>query len=288
MERIVVTAVPIQNNVTVVTDETTVNISAPVTSIVQVNTPGPQGSIGLQGQPGTITDTGSFVVTSSFNNFTSSYQVDSSSFNIRINSLTNSTSLFVTNSQTSSFIKNNQTGSFAITGSNTFIGDQIVTGSLYIMGSVNADSQVYEVSFLDTDDPTFPIPGYYLPGDNLIVLDQDLITNANYIRDENTISVNSSGLYKIYVQCRLDIATGLSTDAELAVFINDNPYKTYYIKNIKSEDTSAYNFTCIANLNSSDNIRFHIYANTQPFILRTFSKIYNSVISSYMTIEKLN
>jgi len=68
MERIVVTPIPIQNNVVVTTDETTVNIVSPVTSVVQVNTPGPQGP---------IVDTSIYLLTSSFNTFTASYNTGS-------------------------------------------------------------------------------------------------------------------------------------------------------------------------------------------------------------------
>ncbi len=168
------------------------------------------------------------------------------------------------------------TSSFATTGSNTFIGDQFITGSL------NADAQVYEVSFLQKDGPLYPF------GDNLIELDQDLITNPNYTRNTNTITVNSSGLYKIYNQCRISVISGISDAAELAVFINNNPYRTYFINNIKQDEISTYNFSCVANLNASDTIEFHINSVSQPFVLNTFSKIYTSVINSYMTIEKLN
>jgi hypothetical protein len=65
------------NNQIVVTDPTnptTVNITQPVTSIVEVITAGPQGP---QGAPGPIPDTGSFVTTGSFNAFTSSYNTGS-------------------------------------------------------------------------------------------------------------------------------------------------------------------------------------------------------------------
>jgi hypothetical protein len=175
-----------------------------------------------------------------------------------------------------------KSASLATTGSNTFIGDQIITGSVNITGSLNADSQVYEVSFLQKDSPPYP------SGDNLIELDQNLITNPNYTRNTNTITVNSSGLYKIYNQCRISVTSGVSGEAELAVFINNNPYRTYYINNIKQSEISTYNFSCVANLNTSDTIEFHIYSLTEPFVLNTFSKIYTSVINSYMTIEKLN
>jgi hypothetical protein len=51
------------------------------------------------------------------------------------------TSSFVTNSQTGSFITYLQTGSFATTGSNTFIGNQTITGSIYLgSGSIISES----------------------------------------------------------------------------------------------------------------------------------------------------
>jgi hypothetical protein len=97
---------------------------------------------------------GSFVTTSSFNSFTSSYKQDSSSFSSNINSLTSATSSYVLNSQTSSMsvlsssyattasyyketdpIFTAKSASLATTGSNTFIGTQIVTGSLFTSGS---------------------------------------------------------------------------------------------------------------------------------------------------------
>jgi hypothetical protein len=51
---------------------------------------------------------------------------------------TSEISSFITNSQTSSFIRNTQTGSFATTGSNTFIGNQTISGSLNITSSITA------------------------------------------------------------------------------------------------------------------------------------------------------
>jgi hypothetical protein len=67
------------NNQIVVTDPTnptTVNVVQPVTTVVEVITAGPQGPQGLPGT-GSIVDTGSFVTTSSFNAFTSSYNTGS-------------------------------------------------------------------------------------------------------------------------------------------------------------------------------------------------------------------
>lgn len=270
----------------------TVTVNKNVTNVVTVTAQGPQGIQGIQGPIGNtpVFDSGSYTTTSSFNTFTSSYQTDSSSFNTRISSLTSATSSyvqnsqtssFVTTSQTSSFVINSQTSSFATTGLNTFIGDQTITGSVNISGSLNANAQVYEVSFLERTSSAYTV------GDNTIELDQDLIPNLNYTRNTNTITVNSDGIYKIYAQCNIEVSSGLSGDAELVMFINGNPYKTYYIKNIKS-DVSMYTFSCVANLHTTDTIEFHINSNTQPFYLYKFSRLSTSVVCSYMTIEKLN
>jgi hypothetical protein len=175
------------------------------------------------------------------------------------------------------------TSSFATTGSNTFIGDQFITGSVYITGSLNADAQVYEVSFIDRVSSPYSI------GDNTIELDQDLITNPNYTRSTNTITVNSSGLYKIYTQCYLqpNLISPTGTDADIAIFINNNAYRSSYIAEIKNTIAPTYDFSCIANLNANDNIEFHINAQFSTFVLYALSPIYN-VTCSYMTIEKLN
>jgi hypothetical protein len=138
------------DNKLIITDNVKCNsitIPQPVTNILQINSPGPQGPAGTGGgtvsgdyvttssfnaytgsstsqfagtssfaltasyalNAGTTIDTGSFVTTSSFNTFTQSINTATSSF------VTNSqTSSFVTNSQTSSFITNSQTSSMTV------------------------------------------------------------------------------------------------------------------------------------------------------------------------------
>jgi hypothetical protein len=355
-----VTAVNANQGIIVIdnSNQSSINVTQPVTSVVLVNALGPIGPAGPQGPSGSGGSGGDFVTTASFNAFTGSYNTGSftGSFtgslfgtsswafsssqaltasyvaNIvtfpytgsaiitgsltvtgSINATSITSSLFGTSSWassasqaiTSSYVTgsiftstnpvlsasyaltasyamngggNIDTSAFATTGSNTFIGDQFITGSVYITGSLNADSQIYEVSFINN---------IYAAGDNLIELDQDLITNPNYTRNTNVITVNSSGSYRIYTQCRIR-STGTSGDAELAVFINTNPYRTYYIDQIKSTEISTYDFSCVANLNTNDLIEFHINAPQNGFTLYEFSKVYTSVINSYMTIEKLN
>ena len=154
------------NRITVVNpDCPSVNITQPVTNVIQVATPGVAGSAGPPGSAGPVGPsgsfaTGSFVTTSSFNSFTSSIESE-------VNSLTSATSSYVINSQTgsftttssfntftssiesevnsltsvtSSYVINSQTGSFATTGSNNFIGNQVITGSLTVSGSITATS----------------------------------------------------------------------------------------------------------------------------------------------------
>ncbi|CAB4124823.1 hypothetical protein UFOVP54_32 [uncultured Caudovirales phage] len=92
---------------------------------------------------GSNTNTGSFVTTSSFNAFTSSYSTGSFTGSF-IGTHTGSlfgTSSWAINAQTASFyaetdpIFTAKSGSFATTGSNIFKGTQTITGSLLITGS---------------------------------------------------------------------------------------------------------------------------------------------------------
>jgi hypothetical protein len=122
---------PDNNKITVVNpDNTSVNITQPVTNVIQVATPGPAGPAGPTGPtgPSGSFETGSFVTTSSFNSFTSSIQTE-------VDNLT---------SQTGSYVLNSQTGSFATTGSNNFIGNQVITGSVDVKnGNINIESNSY-------------------------------------------------------------------------------------------------------------------------------------------------
>lgn len=170
------------NTITVVDTANNVNVSTsqPITSVVTVAIPGPQGAAG------TIPNTGSFATTGS-NSFignqviTGSLTVSGSStftnigpavFSGSVGStqgftgslqgtasialtasfaqgyvLNSNTSSFVLNSQTSSFIISTQTGSLATTGSVTFTGNQIVTGST--RGNVTALSIASNTASMD-------------------------------------------------------------------------------------------------------------------------------------------
>jgi len=101
-------------------------------------------------------DTSSLVTTSSFNQFTSSYYLDSASFSSSIASLTTSTSSYVLNSQTSSMVV--LSASYADTASyvfqtisasytdtashvNPLVQNVEITGSLFVSNSINTSVQ---------------------------------------------------------------------------------------------------------------------------------------------------
>ena len=93
-----VNIIPDNTNVTVITDDkkivisgdvvaNNVNVTQPIVNTIRVEVPGPQGSKGDKGDKGDTPSTTSFVQTGSFNQFTSSYYTDSSSFESRIGDL---------------------------------------------------------------------------------------------------------------------------------------------------------------------------------------------------------
>jgi len=125
---------------------TTIEVTQPVTNVVTV------ASLGPQGIPGKTQDTGSLLLTSSFNAFTASYYVASASFDINI--LNNSSSIALLSGSFETFSGSYNTGSFTgsfygdgsnltgiisskWTGSNpiTREGNVEITGSLIVSGS---------------------------------------------------------------------------------------------------------------------------------------------------------
>jgi len=145
-----VTAVNANQGIIVIdnSNQSTVNVTQPVTSVVLVNTLGPQGSTGAQGptgQSGNI-DTSSFVTTSSFNIFTGSIQDQVTSLTNTTSSyvLNSATSSFITNDQTSSFVQNNQTSSMNVSSSLT---SSFLTPGIYLVTSSQALTASYATQF---------------------------------------------------------------------------------------------------------------------------------------------
>lgn len=113
----------VNQTITIVNNDccTNINVTQPITNVIEIRTPGipgPQGPSGSNGIPGGL-DT--YIQYNSGNNF-----VGSSNFIFDYN--TNQVVL---------------TGSLITSGSNTFIGDQIITGSVIVTGSVTADNLMY-------------------------------------------------------------------------------------------------------------------------------------------------
>jgi hypothetical protein len=137
------------NGKVIITDDklgVNIEVTQPVTNIVTVS------SLGPQGQAGVVQDTGSLLLTSSFNAFTASYYIDSASFDTNI--LNNSSSIALLSGSFETFSGSYNTGSFTgsfygdgsnltgivsskWTGSNpiTREGNVEITGSLIISGS---------------------------------------------------------------------------------------------------------------------------------------------------------
>jgi hypothetical protein len=137
------------NNQIVVTDPTnptTVNITQPITSVVEVITAGPQGAQGPQGLPGpsgSTVNTGSFVTTSSFNSFTSSYNTGSFTGSF-IGNLIGSASF----STSASFANNSTSASYSVTSSfaNTATSASYALSSSFAISSSAAVSSSFSTS----------------------------------------------------------------------------------------------------------------------------------------------
>ena len=92
-------------------------------------------------------DTGSFVTTSSFNNFTASYNSGSftgSFVGVLVGTASNATTAsYIQNAQTASYVLNAVSASFApSTPAFPFTGSALITGSLGVTGSIIASSVV--------------------------------------------------------------------------------------------------------------------------------------------------
>lgn len=116
--------------ITEIGSDTSVNVTQPLTSIIEVSTPGPKGDTGLTGPTGPtgpMPETGSFATTGS--NVFIGDQTITGSFNVTAG-ITGS--LFGTATTASYY----NTSNLATTASNNFNGSQVFTGS--IQGNVSA------------------------------------------------------------------------------------------------------------------------------------------------------
>jgi hypothetical protein len=245
------------NTVTVIDTANSVNVSTsqPVTSVITVAIPGPQGATGE------IPSTGSFATTGS-NSFTGnqiitgSLTVSGSSTFTNIGPAAFSGSVgstqgftgslqgtasfatsashaqgYVLNSSTSSFITNSQTGSYASTGSVTFTGSQIVTGStrgnvtVLTISSNTASVDLSVGNFftlqLVSGSNTHINPSNILPGQtSLLTLST---TGSATVSFPSSVKQPSGSAYIPTTSTGVDILTFVSVDSS-----------TLYVANIKN------------------------------------------------------
>ena len=128
----------------------------------------------LTNLPVQTTNVSMFLSSSNFNTFTSSYSTTSASFDARITAATNEQDLSY----------------FATTGSNIFVGDQIISGSKYL--AVDTIKNLSGSINLITDGDTVQILG-----SNLSVVNGGVITNFNVSASSLTGSIDYSNLTNV-------------------------------------------------------------------------------------------
>ncbi len=128
----------------------------------------------LTNLPVQTTNVSMFLSSSNFNTFTSSYSTTSASFDARITAATNEQDLSY----------------FATTGSNIFVGDQIISGSKYL--AVDTIKNLSGSINLITDGDTVQILG-----SNLSVVNGGILTNFNVSASSLTGSIDYSNLTNV-------------------------------------------------------------------------------------------
>jgi hypothetical protein len=192
---------------------------------------------------GSLEGTASFATSAShaqgyvLNSSTSSFVTNSQTSSFVLNSSTSSfvtnsqTSSFVLNSSTSSFVTNSQTGSYASTGSVTFTGPQIVTGStrgnvtaLSITSntaSMNLSTGNFFTLQLVSGSNTYINPSNILPGQtSLLTLST---TGSATVSFPSFVKQPSGSAYIPTTSTGVDILTFVSVDSS-----------TLYVANIKN------------------------------------------------------
>lgn len=184
------------------------------------------GSVKISGSiTGSLFGTASFAASASY---IQGYVLNTSTSSFVTNSQTSS---FVLNSNTSSFVINSQTGSFATTGSATFTGPQIVTGST--RGNVTALSITSNTASLNLSTGnfftlqlvqgtnTFINPSNILPGQTSILTLST--TGSATVSFPSSVKQPSGSAYIPTTSTGVDILTFVSVDSS-----------TLYVANIKN------------------------------------------------------
>jgi len=207
----------------IITGSLTVSGSSTFTNIGPAAFSGSVGS--TQGFTGSLQGTASFATSASH---AQGYVLNSSTSSFVVNSQTSS---FVINSSTSSFVTNSQTGSYASTGSVTFTGPQIVTGSTrgnVTVLTISSNTASVDLSIgnfftlqLVSGSNTYINPSNILPGQtSLLTLST---TGSATVSFPSFVKQPSGSAYIPTTSTGVDILTFVSVDSS-----------TLYVANIKN------------------------------------------------------
>ena len=253
-----------------------INVVQPVSNIIYVATPGPQGPAGTGGGgvvgsfvtsswtgsndsqfAGTSSfattasyalniptiDTSSLVGTGSFNSFTSSIQT-------QVSNLTAATSSYILTSATSSMIVSGaftasyyqeidpvfvaKSASFATTGSNTFIGNQIVTGSLFTTGSNTLIGSTILTGSLSITGSTTQIGNNTLAGNT--ILSGSIIVSGAFGTNNPTVKIYGDTAHNGYIRFE-PVFTNIDTSISASyIYVSGSTNDLYF-----SQNGSGYN-----------------------------------------------
>ena len=229
----------------------------------------------ISGSFGSIDFSGINTITASYLEFTQSYYSASASFDSRIDGLENATSSYLTSlngaisssSQlTSSYdtrytlsgsVPNIPTGSFATTGSNTFIGEQIISSSLIVTNEIKGIGNIFLQPDVN-DARYFQIYNTAAPSGNDIHFKGNTDFNyfgddTNYLKiDDSAQTITITGVNGVFVSSSLNV-----TDS-----INGTINATNGVISGSSQLTSSYDAryalsSSFSSISSSFNSRFN-------------------------------
>jgi hypothetical protein len=276
------------NGKVIITDDklgVNIEVTQPVTNIVTVS------SLGPQGQAGVVQDTGSLLLTSSFNAFTASYYIDSASFDTNI--LNNSSSIALLSGSFETFSGSYNTGSFTgsfygdgsnltgivsskWTGSNpiTREGNVEITGSLIISGSstfINIGPAIFSGSVTGINGFT-----------------GSLLGTAESSSYAESASYASTASYALNAGTSIDTGSFVTTSSFDNFTSSYNDTTSSFVTTSSFNDfTSSYNDTTGSFVTTSSfNDITSSFVTTSSF--NDFTSSYNDTTSSFVTTSSFN
>jgi len=226
------------DNKLIITDNVKCNsitIPQPVTNILQINSPGPQGPAGLNADTGSFVTTGSFnSFTSSFNNFTSSYNTGSFTGSFT-GSLEGTASWAVSASQaiSSSYASFSTSASYASASTSA---SYALSASYAATASNILGGKATHIPFFNTDT-TLATSSIYQSGSTSIIINQDNATTdapeALYVWQPSNTSFNvisGKGTLNNYLQLNINnINPGTNASSDVVATSNNGDENGGYI-----------------------------------------------------------